>query len=103
MNVEIEGFKVTGLKAGDPVSINIVIGGGGNPDDREAAAINLTDDFQAPIERPGNITDTGEDIVAEQNEEFTRQFAAKLADSPSLSDIALDAVEKIAGDNDAVN
>lgn len=98
MDIKIEGFSVTGLKTGEPVNINIIIGGGGNHGDKEATAINLTDDFQAPIERPGNIHDTSEGIIAERNEEFTRQFAAKLADSPSLGDVALDAVEKIVGD-----
>jgi hypothetical protein len=102
MDIKIEGFTVTGLTSGAPVNINITIGGGGDIEGDTDASCNLSDDFQAPIDRAANISDTAEDITAEQNSRFIQQFAKKLTGDPIHGDVAseaLSAVENMTGEN----
>lgn len=103
MDVKIDGFTVTGLPPGSPVNINIAIGGG-SPDNDNTGPVNISDDFQAPIDRPANIADTAEDITAEQNSRFVEQFAANLIGDPIHGDAAaeaLSAVENLSEGGDA--
>lgn len=94
MDIKIEGFTVTGLPPGSPVNINITVGGG-SPDNDDTGPVNICDDFQAPIDRPANISDTTDDLTAEQNSRFIQQFAAKLADDPIHGDVAAEALSAV--------
>lgn len=103
MDIKVKGFTATGLPPGSPVNINITVGGG-SPDGDDTGPVNISEDFQVPIDRPANITDTAEDILAEQNNRFVEQFAAKLAGDPIHGDAAaeaLSAVENLSEGSDA--
>lgn len=95
MDIRIEGFTITGLTSGAPVNINLTIGGGGDPEDDTDAPYNISGDFQAPIDRAANISDTDEDITAEQNNRFIQQFASKLVGDPIHGDAAHEALAAV--------
>ncbi len=103
MDIRIEGFTITGLTSGAPININLTIGGGGDPEEDTDAPYNISGDFQAPVDRAANISDTNEDIIAEQNDRFVQQFASKLVGDPIHGDAvseALSAVENMTGEGE---
>lgn len=77
-------------------TITIRMDGEGNVSfEQPEEAVNIGSDFQAPIDRPANINDNVNDIIAERNNAFVEQFASELTKDPIHGNIALDAVEGI--------
>jgi len=67
---------VTILVDGDQVSVK-------QPE--QTKPVNLDQDFMLPVDRAANVNEDFAGVIEKRNDEFVKQFAAELAESPTVS------------------